>query len=462
MSRSPRSGRAGARVGARSRSASSALSIVNRAPVTLPFTDNFNRSNGPVGSPWTDIYSYLPDTHEPMGIVSNALAEVLHRGDNYGQGELVTGWRGGIVTDCGITNNISVAATLLTSATDVDAHGGPLVGFTMGDDGLFVGGFYNTIYGYVELATQGKAADGAQYLDSNWCDPLTGDPVFTLRVVDNEVALYVDGDLYCFAALPAAHQGISIVGVSTDDGDNDTPVNTPTIDSVTISEDATAISDYSVPSPASASHIGSTVKVSSGTTVDVPYPAAVDAGDLLVMFVMNESSRTHATPAGWTEVMDDGLFTQIAMFRKVATGSESGSETVTFSGTVTGGGGVMLSIGGVSSAKPNNGYTDGLVVNDTTLTMEAEDVLGRNRLGLLFTASNAEVTHTHPAGWTPLAVSSVGGATVSFKLSATTISIDNGSLEDSEHWKHWPEETITLSASSIAAGIRIQIMPQTF
>jgi hypothetical protein len=79
------------------------------------------------------------------------------------------------------------------------------------------------------------------------------------------------------------------------------------------------------------------------TTLDIPYPATVDADDLLIigvgLFDVDGSSPTIDTPSGWTEILSGGApfssQSRHAVFYKKATGAESGNETITVTGTPT-------------------------------------------------------------------------------------------------------------------------------
>ena len=71
----------------------------------------------------------------------------------------------------------------------------------------------------------------------------------------------------------------------------------------------------------------------ASTTHDVSMPAAVSAGDLLVVFLANDGTPTVATPAGWTFFFGwdswGGSTTKFSMYAKRANGTEGGT-TVDF------------------------------------------------------------------------------------------------------------------------------------
>jgi hypothetical protein len=76
----------------------------------------------------------------------------------------------------------------------------------------------------------------------------------------------------------------------------------------------------------------------SGTSLACALPAGIAAGDLLVLFVGasrgDGTAVTISTPSGWTSLFNvagTGQVKRLACFYKVATGSEGGTQTVSFS-----------------------------------------------------------------------------------------------------------------------------------
>jgi hypothetical protein len=90
-------------------------------------------------------------------------------------------------------------------------------------------------------------------------------------------------------------------------------------------------------------------------TVAVPYPAGIAAGDLLVIAGEHESARTMNLPSGWTRLFGpvnaSGGGGAMEFFYKVATGSESGTLTVTLNlaGQISA---IMSAFSGVDTAAP--------------------------------------------------------------------------------------------------------------
>lgn len=81
----------------------------------------------------------------------------------------------------------------------------------------------------------------------------------------------------------------------------------------------------------------------SAASIDVPYPDDFDAGDVLLLvtqITLPNSSPKWSTPSGWTRLEDiDGVYTdgvnrEVMIAYKVATGSETGTLTVSTSATI--------------------------------------------------------------------------------------------------------------------------------
>lgn len=77
---------------------------------------------------------------------------------------------------------------------------------------------------------------------------------------------------------------------------------------------------------------------STDTTRDIAYPSNIQAGDLIVMYLGGSSANQMNNPSGWTQVVNQlsgGLSPSLYVGYKVATGSESGNQTVTSAGSAT-------------------------------------------------------------------------------------------------------------------------------
>jgi hypothetical protein len=93
----------------------------------------------------------------------------------------------------------------------------------------------------------------------------------------------------------------------------------------------------------------------AATSTPVPYPAGITAGDLLLMFVAVNVGTVPALPAGWTDIVSgaSGTGSQSPSIRwqyKIADGSETGTQSVTHSNTLSKG--MMWRISGVDQSVP--------------------------------------------------------------------------------------------------------------
>lgn len=94
---------------------------------------------------------------------------------------------------------------------------------------------------------------------------------------------------------------------------------------------------------------------SAASSLAVPYPAGISAGDLLLMWVVVSVSSVPNLPAGWVEIVGGGSGTGAQSpagrwYRRVAVGTESGSQTVTMSSSTSHG--QMWRVSGVDQANP--------------------------------------------------------------------------------------------------------------
>ena len=90
----------------------------------------------------------------------------------------------------------------------------------------------------------------------------------------------------------------------------------------------------------------------SATTVVIPYPAGIVAGELLLVQTSASSSFTPTGPAGWTlrSVMLSGI--PAAIFYRIADGTESGSATFTVQSSANRCSGIMTRWSGVDTTTP--------------------------------------------------------------------------------------------------------------
>lgn len=87
-----------------------------------------------------------------------------------------------------------------------------------------------------------------------------------------------------------------------------------------------------------ATNQGGTSSFTASSSFNVPLPASIQAGDLLLIFVSvaNNPVGTLTTPSGWTQRFNTtGTNHRFACYYKVATGSEGSTVAVTNSGNVS-------------------------------------------------------------------------------------------------------------------------------
>lgn len=77
------------------------------------------------------------------------------------------------------------------------------------------------------------------------------------------------------------------------------------------------------------------VQTSNSTSWTATYPANIAAGDLLLLFIASDGAITH-TVTGFTLIVNMSTGCTVTVFAKIAAGTESGSLTLTMSGSEQG------------------------------------------------------------------------------------------------------------------------------
>lgn len=148
------------------------------------------------------------------------------------------------------------------------------------------------------------------------------------------------------------------------------------------------------------SSTGGAVQAGATNTVDVPYPATVNAGDFLVLlaYARELSNNTLVdVPSGWTEFglaggAFDALFdTNARFFWKRAAGTEGGTNqtiTAAYDGTSSRriAGQIWLFTGVLASGTPHENYAVGFVAASTTLSQRSITTTDVDRLCVHITA----------------------------------------------------------------------------
>ena len=446
-----------------SRTRGAATTINSISPVQLPFSDNFTRANGPLGSPWTGLHQLFPTQQDPVGIVSNAVADIQHIDDDYLGSTVTTGWRGGAFVDTTTSTDFEVVCNIEAGSIAALTTGGPMVLVNPDTNDLGLGCWHNPSFNYIELGTisippgaPGNTTTGFRFLDVNWCPDLSTAYELKMRVVGTQVAVYLNGNLFCGpVTIPTALQGARRHGIQTDDLLTSS-ANTPTVSDCTITANSTPLDTYTGAVITDANRIGTATKFTSGTTIAVPYPATVTAGDILICVVGNEDNRTISTPAGWSVVLPSGGFGVIgAVFSKVATGSESGTLTVTNSGAVTSAAGVIFCAQNVSTYRPVDLAVTGNY-GVSPLDAPAQNLIGKGRLVILTSFGSLDAAHTHPVEFSTIAETGAGGAGCKLKVSGQAPTFTGTDTP----YTVLPAATVTASGQ-IIVNAQFQIYPKT-
>jgi len=185
-------------------------------------------------------------------------------------------------------------------------------------------------FSWTELGLVGKLQSDFSYLElaPGTTMPSPGDDL-RLRSVGGQVAVEVNGVTVCGPVdLPPELVGSTLHGVQMDVAD-DLDENEGIGLGVDIEVDATPLTVRSAPlTPA----IGSPVETASSTTLNVPYPSGITAGQSLYCVMATKNGGTFSA-AGWTLVTGSNYGVvagiQVGVLTKTAVGSESGSLTVT-------------------------------------------------------------------------------------------------------------------------------------
>lgn len=147
------------------------------------------------------------------------------------------------------------------------------------------------------------------------------------------------------------------------------------------------------------------------TSISVPYPAGISAGDLLFLHVdVRENGHTVTTPAGWSVEAGDinNTFSTIcSLFSLIAVGTESGNLTVSVGGGAAPYGARIYRITGNQTTA---GYTEGVsnsgigdassTVTDAGVTTTGDDRLALNFVGVNGTGALGNFTGETGGDWT--------------------------------------------------------------
>jgi hypothetical protein len=138
----------------------------------------------------------------------------------------------------------------------------------------------------------------------------------------------------------------------------------------------------------------------TGTSLSVPYPAGLQAGDILVLWIGSAGNGTFTTPSGWSVAISSS--SGRAVYYKVATGSESGSLSVSVqSDSNSAKCGIMACVRDATTVQA------GTVGTNSTGDIDAPSITAAGAGVLLAFASHAHRTDTvdaYPSGMTSMGV----------------------------------------------------------
>jgi hypothetical protein len=139
----------------------------------------------------------------------------------------------------------------------------------------------------------------------------------------------------------------------------------------------------------------------TATTIVIPKPAGVVAGDAMLAAVAFRGNPTITPPAGWTLVRQDvnGNTHRQAVFVKVAGGSEPASYTFTLSSAQSAAGGIVA-YSGVDQASPVDAHGGQINTSSTSATAPSITTTGPDRMVVAFYATPNLTTFTSPGGMT--------------------------------------------------------------
>jgi hypothetical protein len=177
--------------------------------------------------------------------------------------------------------------------------------------------------------------------------------------------------------------------------------------------------------------------VATGTTsVNVSYPAGIQANDIIFLWVISGSTPTIGTNANFTSLaqVNNGTLGGRLAWRR-ATGSETGSISISATGGADSAGVMIVVRGAIASGTP---YEDAASATggSTSVTSATIDVTGSNRLALRFSALNDNVAGTPPADYQEHVDASTTNTQiiVESKPIATSESAQSRTLGTSETW----------------------------
>lgn len=136
------------------------------------------------------------------------------------------------------------------------------------------------------------------------------------------------------------------------------------------------------------------------STNDVDYPTTVILDDILIILILAFGNRTATTPTNWNALADTQDTRSVITLWKRATGSESGTETVTLSSSVNSTSIMMRFSGCITTGTPYESLVNGGHVDSNTQDTGELTTTGIDRLAAAIHVITTEYTPTTPTGYT--------------------------------------------------------------
>jgi hypothetical protein len=386
-----------------------------------PFTVDFSGYGDggiPTETGLRDAFLDIPSSQDEMGIRSGEAAVVDFRGPDQdftdGGGRRGLLWRNTVT----LTDDVSGVIDPDDATPEGFVGAGAALHIDLADQYLGVGcWFLGSPFGWAELGLIGNEQEDFHYLDlmPGIPVPTTGDEV-RLRSVDGWVAVEVNGETVLGPCeIPAGLLASPVHGLQMDVSE-DTHEALGMAAGVTVESDSTPLTERPAPGVLA---VGTAVETASSTTINVPYPSGIAAGELLVCIIGTRNGGT-TSASGWSDVPSGfglAVSTGARALTKIATGSESGSLTVTKStaGIMAG---VMLRVDAAFSWGLD-GHGNGSA--STSLPSLAATVLGPNRTALWVAVTTIDTDITMPTDFFPMSVGVSGAQAIRLGVGAAVL-----------------------------------------
>lgn len=192
----------------------------------------------------------------------------------------------------------------------------------------------------------------------------------------------------------------------------------------------------------------------SGSSADVSWLSPTTAGNLLVLAVRISSNHTINTPAGWTAGPSVGSGPRAALFYKADAPSESGTVTVTFSGSASNIRLYIAEFRGIATSSPVDVTATNTVTNSTNgATGTTSTTAQANALAVALWSTSASTggSITLPSGWSVLNDSGSPEGNAGFKV-LTATGTQSGTATHSSSLTDWANLIVVFKGLVTAPG----------